>query len=259
MALKRTEHGRGYRYTLDGTPVMGVTSLIGGGLPRSALMGWAAKRAARYAVDNWRGLAPLVASGEAEAAYEEIKGAPFRERDAAAERGSQVHAYALSGAVDDEVPEELRGYVVSCGKFLADWDVHPLLTKTAIGSRTHHYAGTLELVAQLRGGEVALLDYKTSASGIWPETALRAAAYRYAEFYLGEDGVEVPMARFGITAAYAVHLRTDGYAVHPLTADEEAFRRFSEVAAVARSAKTLPDLIGDPVSPAHLLTGTEAR
>lgn len=258
MTLKRREHGRGHRYTLDGAPVLGVTALISRGLPKPALVGWAAKRAARYAVDNWRGLAPLVASGEAETAYKEIKGAPFRERDVAADRGIQVHAYARSRGAGNE-PEELRGYVAACREFVADWGVQPLLTEAAVGSRGHCYAGTLDLVAQLPGGQVALFDYKTSASGIWPEAALQAAAYRHAEFYLDEDEVETPMERLGITAAYAVHLRTDGYAVHPLASDAEVFRRFLEVAAVARSTKTLSDLVGEPVTPAHLLTTAEAN
>lgn len=209
MTLVRTETARGHFYTLDGEPVTGVTSLINGGLPKPALLHWAAKSAARYAVDHWRTLAPLVASGEAESAYDEIRRAPFRERTAAAARGTEVHRYAeaLSRDADAEVPDELFGYVSACADFLDDWGVTPVLAETAVASRAHWYAGTFDLVARLPGGDVALFDYKTGASGIWPETALQAVAYRRAEFYLSSSGAEVQMARLGISAAYAVHLR----------------------------------------------------
>ncbi|WP_413800114.1 hypothetical protein [Streptomyces iranensis] len=259
MTLVRTETARGHAYTLDGEPVTGVTSLISGGLPKPALAPWAAKSAARYAVDNWRALAPLVASGEAEAAFDEIRRAPFRERNAAAARGTEVHRYAnaLSRDEDAEVPDELFGYVAACADFLDDWGVTPLLTEAMVGSRIHQYAGTLDLVAKLPGGEVALFDYKTAASGIWPDTALKLAAYRRADFYLNSDGAEVPLYLLGITTAYAVHLRPDGYAVHPLDTSEEAFRRFLDVATVARAAKSLPALVHDPVTPAHLLKTLE--
>ncbi|WP_425829343.1 hypothetical protein [Streptomyces fractus] len=227
MTLERIETARGHRYVLDGAPVMGVTTLIGGGLPKPALVGWAAKRAARYAVDNWRGLAPMVASGEVEAAYEEIRKAPFRERNQAAARGTEVHRFAdaLSRDAETEVPAELYGYVAACADFLDEWGVRPVLAEAVVGSREHGYAGTLDLVAELPSGRMALFDYKTSASGIWPETALQAAAYRYADFYLDATGGEVAMAGLGIDAAYGVHLRADGFAVHPLEAGEpEAFR-----------------------------------
>ncbi|GAU66684.1 hypothetical protein SSP35_03_03320 [Streptomyces sp. NBRC 110611] len=259
MTLVRTETQKGHAYTLDGEPAPGVTTLISGGLPKPALVGWAAKSAARYAVDHWRALAPLVASGEADAAYDEIRRAPFRERNAAAARGTEVHRYAdaLSRDEDTEVPEELYGYVAACAGFLDDWGVRPLLREAPVGSRAHGYAGTLDLVAELPGGQVALFDYKTSRSGVWPDTALQLAAYRYADFHLNDDGTESPMARLNITATYAVHLREDGYAVVPLDTSEETFQLFLDVAAVARADKARRTLVHAPVTPAHLLKTME--
>ncbi|MHB6907095.1 hypothetical protein [Streptomyces sp. CB02959] len=255
MTLVRTTAGRGYTYTLDGKPVMGVPSLVGGGLPKPALLGWAARSAARYAVDHWRCLAPRVASGEAESVFEEIRGAPFRESNTAAVRGTEVHRYAdaLLRGEDAEVPEELDGYVASCSDFLDDWGVRPQLTEALVGSRTHGYAGTADLVAELPGGEWALFLYTTRPSGVWPEAALHAAAFQFADFYLSVADVEVPMSALGIGAAYGVHLRADGYAVHPLDAGEPTFQRFLEASAVARAAKGLSTLVHAPVPPPHLL------
>ncbi|WP_405408859.1 hypothetical protein [Streptomyces decoyicus] len=255
MTLVRTAAGRGYTYTLDGEPVMGVGSLTGGGLPKPALLGWAARSAARYAVDHWRCLAPRVASGEAESVFEEIRGAPFRESNAAAVRGTEIHRYAeaLLRGTGAEVPDELDGYVASCSDFLDDWGVRPLLTEALVGSRAHGYAGTVDLVAELPGGDLGLFVYTTRPSGVWPETALHAAAFQFADFYLSAADVEVPVSALEIGAAYGVHLRADGYAVHPLEAGEQTFQRFLDVSAVARAAKGLGALVHGPVAPPYPL------
>lgn len=251
MTLIRTEHGRGYVYTLDGEPVKGAPSLISGGLPKPGLASWGAKLAARYVVDNWRSLAPSVAAGHGDAAFEEIRRAPFRQKRHAKDRGLDVHRRAEAFPCQWAEDEELNRYVVSCRSFLKDWGVTSLVVGAVVGSRAHAYAGTLDLVARRPNGEVALFDYSVDKD-VYPDAALRAAAYRHAEFFLHAGGAEVPMPLLGITAAYAVLLRPDGYVVHPLTTDRETFRRFLEVAAVARGTKTLPALVHDPVTPTYL-------
>jgi hypothetical protein len=152
----------------------------------------------------------------------------------------------LVHGVEVDVPDEIAGYVNSCVQFLDDWQVKPVLVEAVVASRKWRYAGTLDLVADLPDGRRALMDYKTSDSGIWPETILQQAAYRFAEFYLDADGNEQPMADLGITDAFGVHLRPDGYAVHPLPSDERAFKDFLHVAWVARWAKNAKQLVGEP-------------
>nr|WSZ97250.1 hypothetical protein OH820_17740 [Streptomyces sp. NBC_00857] len=255
MTLTRTEHGRSHRYTLDGERVKSVTTLINGGLPKPQLPPWSANSAARYVVDHWQCLAPRVVSGEAEEAYDEIRRAPDREWKRSGDRRTAVHGCTqalLKGRRPTVGDDELSPYIAACADFLAEWGAEPVLTETVVGSRLHSYAGTLDLVANLPGGQVALFGFE-SGSGIYPQAALEAAAYRYADFYVGEDGNEAPIAGLGITAAYAVHLRTDGYAVRPLRAGERTFRRFREIATVARNAKTLTALVGEAVTPAHLI------
>ncbi|MYT30488.1 MULTISPECIES: hypothetical protein [unclassified Streptomyces] len=259
MTLIRTAAGRGYKYTLDGEPVMGVPSLTGGGLPKPGQPRWAAREAARYVVDNWRALAPRIVSGEADSVFDEVRQAPFQERNPAAGRGVDIyrHAAAFLTRGDDQVPPELYGHAVACADFLDDWGVCPLLVEAQVGSRTHKYAGTLGMVAKLPTRDAVLVSYETG-SGVWPECALRAAAYRFADFYVSEDGAEMPVADLGISAAYGVHLRADGYSVHPLDAGEETFQRFLDVSAVARNAKTFPALVHAPVTPIHLLKTGDA-
>ncbi|MEU7639855.1 hypothetical protein AB0C11_27820 [Streptomyces sp. NPDC039016] len=230
-----------------------MRSLTGSGLPKPAQPRWAAREAARYVVDNWRVLAPRVASGEAESVFDEVRNAPFQQRTPAAGRGMDIHRLAVAllfHGDDDQIPEELYAYVVACADFLDDWGVRPLLAEVHVGSRTHRYAGTLGMVARLSNQEMALVTYETG-SDVWPESALRAAAYRYSDFYVNDAGAEIPMSTLGISAAYGVHIRADGYAVHPLEAGEETFQRFLDVSAVARSARTLADLVHAPVLPDH--------
>jgi hypothetical protein len=47
----RKNHGRGHTYYINGTKVDGVTTIIGNGLPKPALVNWAARCAADEAVD----------------------------------------------------------------------------------------------------------------------------------------------------------------------------------------------------------------
>lgn len=59
-------------------------------------------------------------------------------------------------------------------------------------SHDHRYAGTADCLVELKTGELALLDYKSSKAGPWDgrklEHALQLAAYRLA---LAEEGLIV--------------------------------------------------------------------
>ncbi|GAA0423701.1 hypothetical protein [Streptomyces luteireticuli] len=257
MTLVRIETRRGHRYKLDGERVRAVTALIGAGIPRPALVPWAARTTAEYAVDHWRALAPLVAAGQRDDVVEEIRNASARDRDQAAATGTRVHALAeaLAHGEEVEVPDDLLGYVSAASDFLDDWGLTPVMTEVVVASRQHQYAGTADLVAQLPSGEVALFDYTTSRSGIWPEKALQLAAYRHAETFLDADGAERFVHGLGITAAYAVHLRPDGYSVHPVDSGRAAFRLFLDAAAVARGDKARRALVHPPVDPARVAGG----
>lgn len=242
-----------HRYRLDGQWVEGVTTLIKGGLPSPALMYWSARSVAEYVAANpervndlrMMGAGPMVAA---------LKEVPWQERDTAANRGTEVHDFAeriVNGETVD-VPVELTGHVEACLAFLEEWDIEPVLVEAAVGSREHQYAGKLDLVALHNRGPLSIFDYKTSRSGIWPETAFQASAYAFAEFH-GEEGTEYPMPT--IEAAYGVHLRSDGYDCYPLEFGRHVFDEFlllTRVARIAKKAKgnkTTPGYVGLPVQP----------
>ena len=52
--LTRRNYGKGHSYYLDGEKIPGVTSVLGDGLAKPALINWAAKTVAGYAVERAR-------------------------------------------------------------------------------------------------------------------------------------------------------------------------------------------------------------
>lgn len=254
MTLRRINYGRGHGYSIDGEKVDGVTTLIGDGLPKPALTRWAAKAVAEHVADNLDAVLGMKNMGR-DAIIAALKEAPWSAARAGAARGTEVHALAekLIHHEEVEVPEHIAGHVDACVKFLDDWRVAPIITEAPVGSRKWRYGGTCDFVGQVMlpgvgaEPEVAIVDWKTAASGIWPETAYQLAAYRYAEMYL--DGkAEKPMADLGITAGYAVWLRADGYDVYPVECGEKTFKDFLHIAWVARAAKANHELIGEAVA-----------
>lgn len=244
----RRNHGRNHSYYIDGEKVPGVTTIINGGLPKPALVTWAARCAADMAIDNWDGLAALPLSER----RQRLVKAPDEARDSAAARGTEVHALAERLARGDEVtvPEHLAGHVEACVRFLDDWQVRPVLQEAPVLSRQWKYGGTLDLIADLYGedgDERWLLDWKTNKSGPFGDTALQLAAYRYADFTLSESGgpADLPaVERCGV-----VWLRADGYDLYPYTAGPEVHRAFLYVQQVAAAAKVSRDWRGEPLTP----------
>jgi len=236
-----------HHYKIDGQRADGVTTLISDGLPKPALVGWGIKSVAEYAADHLDRLVEMQPMGR-EALVAALKQSPYTERDTAARRGTEVHTLAerLVHGLEVEVPEELAGHVESCVRFLDDWKIQPVLVEVIVGSRQWNYCGTLDVVAALPDGRRSLMDYKTSRSGIYGETALQLAAYAHAEVYL--DGQEErPVSDIGITCAHAVHIRADGYDVHQVDISEQTFKTFLHVAYVARKARGLRDLVSPPL------------
>lgn len=249
--IRRRNHGRGHSYLdANGARVPGVTTIIGDGVPKPALVNWAANTTAEYAVDHWEDLSSMTPS----ARLKELTRARYADRDAAANRGTKVHALAeqLTAGKAVIVPDELRGHVESYVRFLDEWDAAPVLSETAVWSSTHGYAGTLDLIADITHPHMpgrsmrALLDIKTSRSGVFGETALQLAAYRYADGYLDDDGAEQPMPEVEFTGV--VHVRADGYSLVPVTAGPAQFRSFLYAQQVKAFCDDASELVGEELT-----------
>lgn len=237
--------GRGHSYVIDGEPADGVTSLIGDGIPKPALINWAANTTAGYAVDHWDRLDGLTVS----ARLKELQRARYADLDQAAKRGTEVHDIAekLIHGEEVEVPEAIAGHVESCVRFLDTWKPTPVLTEAVVGNRRWRYAGKLDSISDFPKLGRVLFDLKTNRSGIYGETALQASAYAHAETYVDTDQNEQPMSDLGVNTetAYAVWIRADGYDLYPLDIGEDTFKTFLYAAAVARRARTMRALVGD--------------
>jgi len=260
MSLVRKDgiaFGKPYHsYFLDGVKAPGVTTILQKAA-KPGLVRWAARCAADEAVNNWEQLAELPLMERREV----LLGAPDRDRDAAAGRGTEVHHLAERYINGQPVtaPDELAGHFDAAVDFLQRVRPAVVATELAVASRAEHYAGTLDLIADLpelhAGLEVIpagrwLLDFKTGRSGVWMETALQLTAYSRAEFYVRESGgTEYPMADVGITRCGAVWLRADGWDLLPVTANDETWAYFLHLAAIDRAGEATRGWIGGAIDP----------
>lgn len=265
--IRRVNAGRGHVYKdANGVRVPGVTTVIGNGTPKTALINWAANTTADYAVNNWDELAAMKPA----ARLEKLRKARYEDRDTAANKGTRVHQLAerLVAGEKVDVPDDLTGHVESYCQFLDDWEPQPVLIEAVVVSHKHGVAGTLDLVADfpvellceqpgleyLAGDRPAraVLDVKTSRSGIFGETGLQLAVYRHADVYLDEHGEEQPMV--AVDLALGLHIRADGYDLMPIEAGPAQLREWLYVREVARFAEeTSKSYVGQPLVPRSAL------
>lgn len=247
--IKRVDTKYGHSYTIDGKRAVGVTTALKG-IPKDALVPWAAKEVATYVVDNIYDVKRMLDSGGKYPTIDFLKGIPNQRRDTAAVRGTRVHALAeqyIRGE-EVEVPDDVLAYVEGYAAFINDWSPVSVHEELVVASRKHGYAGTLDSIQDLPGVGRALVDYKTSR-GVYGEVALQVAAYRYADVYLDADGKEQPM--IPVEATLVLHIQPGAYDLIPLQADESTFERYLTAQRNYLSnvqSKKLDKLIGQPMT-----------
>lgn len=266
--------GRGHSYELDGTKVPGVTTIIGDGIPKPALVGWAAGSVGDFVADRLKVVDGHILADDVVDDLVEIgakrdrpiprwqdtgklprvkladgfKGLPYADRDAAGNRGTEVHKLAQQLAEGEEVtpPPELLGHVDSYLKFRDDWLPANELLELVVINRSRRYMGRLDLICDLEAAPdlgTCLIDVKTNRSGPFGEVALQLAAYRYAETFLDDDGAEQPMPEIDTCAALWV--RADGYDLYPYDCGPDQFRAFLYAQQVAAWCSTSRELRGE--------------
>jgi hypothetical protein len=252
--IRRVDTAKGHHYKdARGERVPGVTTIIGDGVPKPALINWAANATAEAAIDQWEDLATL---GPA-ARLKRLQGARYGETDRAKNRGTQVHAAAekLLAGEAVQVPDEIAGHVEAYAKFLDEFKVEPVHVEFSCVSYRWGYAGTADLCAWLtlpeRGRVLTLDDLKTSRSGVFGETALQIAAYRFADKWV-VDGQEVDPEP--VEACYGIHVRADGYDLVPIEAGEQEHKDFLYAARVGQFVARSRELIGPAIVPPTMST-----
>jgi hypothetical protein len=251
MTLRFVE--KTHAYFLDGKRITGVTTILSKGLPKPAIPYWAAKSVAEYVIRNPAGVEQLRTMGEGPA-IAALKQIPWQKRDEAAVRGTDVHALAeriIHGETVD-VPDHLAGHVDGYVRWLAAFDVQPLLTEQPVAHRKWRYGGKFDALVTIGRGKWAgrspLLDWKTS-SGVYGETALQTAAYANAEFYAPDTDTEIPMPHIDCTGV--VHITEGETVFYPLAEDggelAEHFKIFTHINYLAQKVEYIKDLVGQPM------------
>jgi hypothetical protein len=238
-----------HRYSIDGKYAVSVTTALNG-IPKGALVPWAAGSVAEYVVDHLEDVRRLVGSGGRGPAIQFLKGIPDQKRDSAAIRGTTVHDYAeliLPGG-EVEVPEDLVPYVQGYLHYIEDWNPRSVYNEIIVGSRTHNYAGRLDSVQDVPGLGLVIVDYK-AGNRVYGEAALQVSAYRHAETFMDGD-VEKPMPE--VFGTYVLHIQPNEYELIPLDTGPEVFAKF--LAAKANylenvQSNKLAKLLGEPLTP----------
>lgn len=233
-APKNATTGRGGQrfYSWRNENYWSVTTIIGGGIPKPALLPWGIKMVAEAAVEaTENGYLPGMVAQDRDGAIKFLKGTPYAKRDAAADLGTEVHAAVEAYSLGKPMPPWsplVAPYMLAFEKFLADFAPTFTATEASVYNRSQQYAGTLDAIATLalplqESPIIALLDVKTG-KGVYPEVGLQLAAYRYAEFIGLPDGSEAPMPQ--VDGGLCLHLTPEGYRLIEVRADDEVFKAF---------------------------------
>lgn len=195
-----TEINKRRHYEWRGEKFPSVTTLLKG-YPQEWAIAFGAKHVAERAVFQFTELRERLNSDDSlPMTLSWLKAAPAQRRDAAAEHGTNVHAYLESrfrGESPTDAPDAASEAVDA---FLDAYRPEPLFIEAQVYSVTHKYAGSADAFVTIYGRRV-LLDLKTAGSydpmaerpgkaGGDHKDRLQLSAYRYADF-IGEDDREV--------------------------------------------------------------------
>lgn len=251
-------------YPWRGQNYYSVTTMLDAALRRYALEKWNKNKVAESVVRNPDLLTLMLSKCEAPglcpqvpelldlcpkcaATLQWLKDAPYLVNQRAKDIGTTVHAAIDAQQLGRPMPPwpvAVRPRMVQWERFVTDWQPIFELSEATVFNRTERYAGTLDTICRIPVALVTplvaatvgwiiptdrdffrlLIDYKSSARGIYPEIALQLAAYRGAEFIGLPDGSEAPMPPVDGTAG--LQLTDDTYNLVPVVTDSDIFASF---------------------------------
>ena len=231
----------GYYTAPNGRRLMSVTTIIGNGVPKPALVHWAAREVAQSAVDNIPTLAKVRGETARAQAFDWLRKAAEQKRDAAANLGTVIHDYAEAIALGKPMPEpndDQRPFVEAYARFVEDWAPEYEATELVVANYDDGWAGTLDWIARIPalGPALVMGDYKTG-KGVYGEAGLQMAAYRRATVGWLKDGTEVEVPP--TESAVVVHIRPGkypdrGYALLPVDTSDAVYASFLSARDVAQ-------------------------
>lgn len=214
----RKNSGNSHSYTLDGRRVPGVTTVIGI-LDKPALVNWAAKESASYAIENWDVLAALPVLERAS----RIEKARFNTNRKAVVKGNRIHALGerVANGESVDVPPEIRSQCEAYARFLDRWDLVTVSTETPVCHTEWGYAGTFDLIADSPRFGRCLMDIKTG-KGVYSETSLQLNAYANCDLRLVAEEITGPRGGVKVEWREAPMVQVDSLLVaHVLEDDVE--------------------------------------
>jgi len=220
--------------------VPSITTSIGM-LAKPALVGWATRETAKAAVRNietvyamTRESPPLEEQLSYHPAVAYLKAMPGYQRDSAADVGTRAHKFAelLPQGKTSDIDDDIMPFAES---FLRDFiekykpSFHPLYTEAMVfhpgDEQVLSYGGTMDTFCRIDDA-TWLIDYKTSKSGVYPETAMQLAAGRWAG-WIGRPGdpkqYDVPK----VDRCGALWLRPEGAELIPYDVTPAEFEAFA--------------------------------
>lgn len=236
MPARATESASGFRrYRWGGREFTSVTTILSNGIPKPALVPWAAKAVAQAAIAELPKLTQLVKDDgpNGDEAERWLKGAHYRLKRNAGLKGTEIHALAEAHAKGLPLPPvspDAVPYVRPLLDFLDEWAPEPVLTENTCYSLTHGYAGTFDAIGEFKDLGTRIFDWKTS-KGCYPEVGLQLAAYAHADGY--DDGTKTLAKLPALDGALVVHLTPTGYAVFNVDISPATFDYFLAVKRVA--------------------------
>jgi len=234
-----------------------VTTLLKLGMGTGdALVNWAVKTTAEYAIDQRASWAAL-AESDRDGALELLTKARYRKSGKASARGTDLHKAAeqLALGIAPEVEPEILPYVEQYRRFLVEHEPEFLMSEAPVYSPGRFYAGTCDGIMVLEGQRL-LFDLKTTEhapdSGRsrppYGEAALQLCAYRRAEvvgviseqryasgrrYYLYDpEAAHEPMPE--TDGAAVITISPFDYTITPARTDDEVFKCFLAVREAAR-------------------------
>ena len=180
------------------------------------LNNWVASTVAEYAYDTkdaWKDL-------QKDEAITLLSGAHIRQRDRAAQRGTDVHQIVESlcqrRPIDVAlIADNVRPYFPHLNNFVLDMKLEPEIVEGVVFNHALGYGGTFDFIGQTVMGR-GLLDFKTRAkANSYDEEAAQAAAYALAEYVIVEGDnkpIRQWMPQLDFVAICVI--TPDGYRVH---------------------------------------------
>lgn len=250
-----------YRCHVTGEYLRSVTTILGKGSPKEALIHWAGNLVAETAIEHLPYLVKASRGIESSReAYDWLRRAHTRKKDARADLGSAVHSLIEAHVLGTPVPEEIAAdpemapYLEHFAAFVADFEVTFEASEMVVANYSESYAGTLDYLLRsphIAGGALLMGDTKTGGEldvkGVYPEAGVQMAAYAHAEYGWLRDGdrVEFP-CELVHDVGVVLHLRPEGYRLIPVRCGSEVFAAFRHVRAVADFHTDLaPHVVGD--------------